>query len=495
MTEIVHIENVVLGGGEAGKYIAWDLAQQGCAVMVIERGLVGGSCPNVACLPSKNVIRSAKVADLIGRASSYGVTVERATVDMKGVRQRKREMVDGMLAIHRKKFAVAHLEFLLAEGRLVGPRTVEARLPEGGSRRFVADRLFLNLGTRAAIPDIPGLAAARPLTHVEALELDRRPSHLIVIGGGYVGVEFAQAFRRFGSQVTVLEAGTQLLGREDPDVAAAVRTIFEEDGIDVVLGADTEAVEGRSGDGVRLRAKTPAGDLTIEGSDILVAAGRTPQTRAIGLEEAGIALDGRGFVKVDDRLQTTAAGVWAVGECAGSPQFTHVAFDDFRVVRDNLAGKGRSTHDRLIPYCAFIDPELARVGLDETTAQQQRIAVRVARLPMTSVLRARAIGETRGFMKMLLDADSDRILGFTMLGADAGEVLAVVQTAMLAGLPYTGLRDAILTHPTMAEGLNVLLSNVPADTNTRMAARALARWEGEGGRVATNPLKPGAPQG
>ena len=222
MTETVHIENVVLGGGEAGKYIAWDLAQQGRAVVVIERALVGGSCPNIACLPSKNVIRSAKVADLISRASSYGVSIEGATVDMKGVRQRKREMVDGMIAIHRKKFAVPHLEFLLAEGRLVGPRTVEARLPDGGSRRFVADRLFLNLGTRATIPSVPGLADAQPLTHVEALELDRLPSHLIVLGGGYVGVEFAQAFRRFGSQVTVLEFGTQLLGREDPDVAAAV---------------------------------------------------------------------------------------------------------------------------------------------------------------------------------------------------------------------------------------------------------------------------------
>jgi pyruvate/2-oxoglutarate dehydrogenase complex dihydrolipoamide dehydrogenase (E3) component len=267
MTELVHIENVVLGGGEAGKYIAWDLAQQGRAVVVIERALVGGSCPNIACLPSKNVIRSAKVADLIGRASGYGVSLEGASVDMKGVRQRKREMVDGMIAIHRKKFAVPHLEFLLAEGRLVGPRTVEARLPDGGSRRFVADRLFLNLGTRATIPSVPGLADAQPLTHVEALELDRLPSHLIVLGGGYVGVEFAQAFRRFGSQVTVLEFGPQLLGGEDPDVAAAVQKIFDEDGIDVVLGADTEVVGGRSGDAVRFRAKTPAGDRTIEGSD------------------------------------------------------------------------------------------------------------------------------------------------------------------------------------------------------------------------------------
>jgi pyruvate/2-oxoglutarate dehydrogenase complex dihydrolipoamide dehydrogenase (E3) component len=485
VTETVHIENAVLGGGEAGKYVAWDLAQQGRSVVVIERALIGGSCPNIACLPSKNVIQSAKVADLVRQAASYGVHIDTPTVDMGGVRQRKREMVDGMIAIHRRKFAVPHLEFLLGEGVLVGPRTIEARLAEGSLRRFVADRVFLNLGTRATIPGVPGLADARPLTHVEALELERLPSHLVVIGGGYVGVEFAQAFRRFGSQVTVLEFGTQLLGREDPDVAAAVLAVFEEDGIDVVLGAETRVVEGRSGKTVRLHVKTRAGERTVEGSDILVAAGRTPNTREIGLEEAGIELDARGFIKVDDQLRTTADGVWAMGECAGSPQFTHVAFDDFRVVRDNLAGKARTTTDRLIPYCAFIDPQLARVGLDETSAQQQQLAVRIARIPMTSVLRARAIGETRGFMKMLLDADSDRILGFTMLGADAGEVLAVVQTAMLAGLPYTGLRDAILTHPTMAEGLNVLLTNVPPDGRSTMAARALARWEGEGGRIRT----------
>ena len=486
MIETVHIENAVLGGGEAGKYLAWDLAQQGQSVVVIERALVGGSCPNIACLPSKNVIRSAKVADLVSRAASYGVQLESARVDMTAVRERKREMVKGLIAIHEKKFAVPHLDFLLAEGTLVGPRTVEAALPGGGRRRFVADRLFLNLGTRATIPGVPGLSDARPITHIEVLEIDRVPSHLIVLGGGYVGVEFAQAFRRFGSRVTVLEFGTQLLAREDPDVAAAVLAVFEEDGVDVVLRADTQVVEGRSGDGVRLRVRTPSGHRTIEGSDLLVAVGRTPNTREIGLEQAGIALDARGFVKVDDRLQTTAAGVWAMGECAGSLQFTHVALDDFRVVRDNLAGKVRSTRDRLVPYCAFIDPELARVGLDETTAQQQGVAVRVANIPMTSVLRARAIGETRGFMKMLLAADSDRILGFTMLGAHAGEVVAVVQTAMLGGLPYTGLRDAILTHPTMAEGLNVLLASVPPDLSERMAARALARWEGEGGRVQTS---------
>ena len=484
MTETVHIENVVLGGGEAGKYIAWDLAQQGRAVVVIERALVGGSCPNIACLPSKNVIRSAKVADLIGRASSYGVSLEGATVDMKGVRQRKREMVDGMIAIHRKKFAVPHLEFLLAEGRLVGPRTVEARLPDGGSRRFVADRLFLNLGTRATIPGVPGLADAQPLTHVEALELDRLPSHLIVLGGGYVGVEFAQAFRRFGSQVTVLEFGPQLLGREDPDVAAAVQKIFDEDGIDVVLGADTEVVEGRSGDAVRLRAKTPAGDRTIEGSDILVAAGRTPQTREIGLEEAGIALDARGFVKVDDRLQATAAGVWAVGECAGSPQFTHVAFDDFRVVRDNLAGNVRSTRDRLIPYCAFIDPELARVGTrrdhgaaaaDCGARGQAPDDIGPARPGHRRDARVHEDAPRRGQRPhpRLHDARSARQVRCSpscrrRCSPGCRTPAFVTRSSRTRRWPKASM---------------CCFRRVPPDTSPSMAARALARWEGEGGRV------------
>jgi pyruvate/2-oxoglutarate dehydrogenase complex dihydrolipoamide dehydrogenase (E3) component len=316
----------------------------------------------------------------------------------------------------------------------------------------------LNLGTHASIPNVPGLAETSPLTHIGALELDRVPEHLIILGGGYVGVEFAQAMRRLGSRVTVLETGSQLLSREEPELSAVVRTIFEEEGITLVFGAQTQSVEGRSGERIRVQVKTATGRQTIEGSDLLVAAGRTPNTRELGLEAAGIELDARGFIKVDDRLQTTAAGVWAMGECAGSPQFTHVAFDDFRVVRDNLAGKARSTKDRLVPYCAFIDPELARIGLDEATARRQGIAARVAKVPMTVILRARAMVEPRGFMKMIVGAD-DQILGFSMIGPSAGEVLAVVQTAMMGGLRYTMLRDACFTHPTMSEGLNVLLSS------------------------------------
>jgi pyruvate/2-oxoglutarate dehydrogenase complex dihydrolipoamide dehydrogenase (E3) component len=333
-------------------------------------------------------------------------------------------------------------------------------------RRIEAERVFLDLGTQATVPGIPGLADAAPLTHVEALELDRLPEHRIVLGGGYVGVEFAQAFRRFGSRVTVVEFGRQLMAREDPDVAEAVRAIFEDDGIDVVLGAETRAVEGRSGDRVHFHVRTAAGERVIDGSDVLVAAGRTPNTRGIGLELAGVEFGPHGYVTVNERLETTALGIWAMGECAGSPQFTHAAFDDFRVVRDNLAGGKRTTHGRLVPYCVFIDPELARVGLNESEARQKRMDVRVVTLPMASVLRARSLGEMRGFMKALLDAHSDRILGFTMLGPEAGEVGAVVQTAMLAGLSYTGLRDAIFTHPTMAEGLNVLFANVPVALST-----------------------------
>jgi pyruvate/2-oxoglutarate dehydrogenase complex dihydrolipoamide dehydrogenase (E3) component len=460
MSPAERVENLVLGGGAAGKLIAWELAQAGRRVAVIERALIGGSCPNIACMPSKNVIHSAKVAQLLRQADEFGLRAGPATTDMAGVRRRKRAMVEGMIAIHRARFAANGLDFILGEGRFIAPMAIEVRLADGGTRRVEGERVFLDLGTHATVPDIPGLAAARPLTHVEALELDRLPAHLVVLGGGYVGVEMAQAFRRFGSEVTVVEHGPQLLAREDRDVAAAIRRIFLEDGIEVALETGPIAVEGASGDQVRVRVATKDGERVIDGSDLLVAAGRTPNTEGIGLDIAGIELDPRGYAKVNERLETTAPGVWAMGECAGSPQFTHAAADDFRVVRDNLAGRDRTTRDRLIPYCVFIDPELARVGLSELEAERQGIEARVARLPMSAVLRARTIGETRGFMKALIDPRSERILGFAMLGAEAAEVVAVVQTAMLAGLRYTGLRDAILTHPTMAEGLNELFASV-----------------------------------
>jgi len=282
-----------------------------------------------------------------------------------------------------------------------------------------------------------------------------------VLGGGYVGLELAQAYRRFDSRVTVVEAGPQLAGREDPDIAAAILEMLREEGVTVHLGAEVNAVQGRSGAGLSVRMHAPEGDRIIEATDILVAAGRTPNTAGIGLDLAGVALDERGYIAVNDRLETSAPDVWAVGECAGSPQFTHVSFDDFRIVRDNLAGGNRSTRDRLVPHCVFTDPPFGRVGLSEAEARHRGVAVRVARLPIAAVLRSRTMSETRGFMKALVEAEGERILGFAMFGAEAGEVMAVVQTAMLAGIPYTGLRDAILAHPTMAEGLGALFSNVP----------------------------------
>jgi pyruvate/2-oxoglutarate dehydrogenase complex dihydrolipoamide dehydrogenase (E3) component len=302
------------------------------------------------------------------------------------------------------------------------------------------------------------------MTHVEALDLDRLPEHVLVLGGGYVGLELAQALRRFGSDVTVIEPGRQIAAREDPDVAQALLEILTGEGIEVLLETRVRHVEGLSGEEIRIRVENSQGEQTIEATDLLVAVGRTPNTLGIGLDAAGVVLDARGFIKVTDRLETTAPAVWAMGDCAGSPQFTHVAFDDFRVVRDNLNGGSRTTRDRLIPFCMFTDPELARVGMNESEARRQGIAYRLAKIPMAAVLRAVTLSETRGFVKMLIDAQSDRILGFVVIGVEGSEMMAAVQTAMLGGLPYTVLRDAIFTHPTTSEGLVGLLASVPART-------------------------------
>jgi pyruvate/2-oxoglutarate dehydrogenase complex dihydrolipoamide dehydrogenase (E3) component len=427
-------------------------------IAIIERGVFGGTCLNVGCIPSKMLIYAADVADTIRHASKYGVHGTFDGADWPAIRDRVFNRIDPIAQGGREyRHSLDHVTVFEGDARFVAERTFAVN-----GVRVRGEQVVIAAGARPFLPEIPGLTDGPFHTSDTVMRVDRLPEHLIVLGGGYVGVEFAQAFCRFGSRVTVVEFGRQLMAREDPDVAEAVRAIFEDDGIDVVLGAETRAVEGRSGDRVHFHVRTAAGERVIDGSDVLVAAGRTPNTRGIGLGLAGVEFGPHGYVTVNERLETTALGIWAMGECAGSPQFTHAAFDDFRVVRDNLAGGKRTTHGRLVPYCVFIDPELARVGLNESEARQKRMDVRVVTLPMASVLRARSLGEMRGFMKALLDTHSDRILGFTMLGPEAGEVGAVVQTAMLAGLPYTGLRDAIFTHPTMAEGLNVLFANVPA---------------------------------
>ena len=461
MPQLEQYEALVLGSGEGGKYLAWHMGRSGRRTAVVERRWIGGSCPNINCLPSKNEIWSAKVADLVRHGSTFGVKADSGASDMIQVRQRKRAMVEGLVARHLELYKASGAELIMGTGRFVAPKTLEVSLNDGGTRQLAGDRVFINIGTRPAIPDVPGLKEAGPLTNIEALELDYVPRHLIVLGGGYVGLELAQAFRRFGSRVTLIEQGPHIAGREDEDVAEEMRRILSNEGIEILVAAEPQRVSGRSGEEVSMTMRTSSGERTIEGSDILAAAGRIPNTAGIGLDLAGVELDNRGYIKVNERLETTASGVWAVGECAGSPQFTHVSYDDFRIIRDNLAGGDRTTRGRLIPYCMFTDPPLARVGLSEGEAKRAGIEVRVAKLPMNSVLRTGTIGETQGFMKALIAGCDAEILGFTIIGAEGGEVMAVVQAAMLAGLPYTRLRDAIIAHPTMAEGLNSLFSNVP----------------------------------
>jgi pyruvate/2-oxoglutarate dehydrogenase complex dihydrolipoamide dehydrogenase (E3) component len=454
-----HCQNLVIGGGEAGKYLAWTLAKLGQRTVVVERALIGGSCPNVACLPSKNVIRSAKVVALAGRAGEFGMRTGPVTVDMAGVFDRKRKMVDGLVQMNLGRYQTSGVELVMGEARFIQPKTVQATLNSGGERVFQGDRVFVNVGTRARLPDIPGLAEAGPMTHIEALNLQRLPKHLVILGGGYVGLEFAQAMRRFGSRVTLIQHGKQLLSREDDDVADALLQLMKDEGVEVLLQAEALKVTGRSGESLQIQVRSSSETNTLEASDLLVATGRTPNTERLGAGQAGVELDLRGYIRVNERLETTAPAVWAMGECAGSPQFTHVAFDDYRVVRDNLAGGSRTTRDRLIPYCLFTDPELARVGMNETEAKAKGLHYRLAKMPMATVLRTWTLSEPRGFVKAVI-ADDDRILGCTAFGAGASELVAAVQTAMLGALPYTVLRDAIFTHPTSAEGLGALFANV-----------------------------------
>ncbi len=452
---------VILGSGEGSKYVAWTLAKQGQRVAVIERQWIGGSCPNIACLPSKNIIHSAKVASYLRRSEEFGIATNGFTVDMSGVRDRKRKMVADLVDIHVDNFGRSGAELIIGSGRFVAPRTLEVTLPDGARRYLRGTNVIIGTGTRATLEPIPGLVESHPLTHIEALELNVIPKHILIMGGGYIGLEFAQALRRLGSKVTIIERNSQVIHREDEDVVAGVHALLKDEGIEVVLNAVIQLVTGQSGDSVQVVIDEHGISRTLEGTHLLVATGRTPNTDGIGLELAHVEVTDRGYVKVNERLETTAAGTWAIGESAGSPQFTHIAFDDFRVIRDNLAGGNRVTTGRQVPFCLFTDPEFARIGLSETQAAAEGTAYRLFKIPMASVLRTRTLSETRGFLKALVETDSDRILGFTAFGVDGGEIMGAVQIAMIAGMPYTGLRDAILTHPTLLEGLIVLFSSTP----------------------------------
>jgi pyruvate/2-oxoglutarate dehydrogenase complex dihydrolipoamide dehydrogenase (E3) component len=466
---------VILGGGTGSTVAAWTFAGEGKRVAVVDRKYIGGSCPNIACLPSKNIIHSAKIASYFRRSEEFGITHEGFTLDMSRVRERKRNMVCGLNEMYLDNYRKTGAEFILGTGRFIAPRTVEAVLPDGTIRQLRGSNLIVSTGTRATLDAIPGLAEAQPLTHIEALELDQVPEHLLVIGGGYVGVELAQAMRRFGSKVTVIDRNERLMSREDEDVCEALRVLLVDEDIGVNLGARIKHVSGKSGDSVTVVFGQNGSEKMSTGSHLLVATGRTPNTEGLGLELAGVELTDRGYIKVNERLESTAPGVWAIGEVAGSPQFTHISVDDFRVVHANLSGGNRVTTGRQVPYCLFTDPELARIGLSESEAKMQGIPYRLFKVPMESNLRARTLSETRGFLKALVKLDDDRIIGFTAFGVGAGEILVAVQFAMIAELPYTALRDAVLTHPTLVEGLIALFSSLAsvhnmADTKISSAA-------------------------
>jgi len=452
---------VILGGGTGSTIAAWTFAKQGQRVAAIDRKYIGGSCPNIACLPSKNIIHSARVASYFRRSEEFGIAKRDFTIDMAAVRDRKRRMVSSWNNAYLDNYKKSGAEFILGSGRFIGPKTVEVTLPDGTIRQLRGTNVIINTGTRPALQPVPGLIEAQPLTHIEALELDQVPKHLLVIGGGYIGLELSQAMRRFGGKVTMIDRNDRLMHREDDDVTEALQKLFQDEGIDSVLNATVKRVSGKSGQSVRMVIEQRGAEKTLEGSHLLVAAGRSPNTDGIGLELAGVELTNRGHIKVNERLETTASGVWAIGEVAGSPQFTHVSVDDFRVVYDSINGGKRVTTGRLVPFCLFTDPEFARVGLSEKDAKAQGIPYRLFKIPMEAVMRATTMSETRGFLKALVEVDNDLILGFTGLGVDAGEVLSSVQIAMVAGLPYTALRDAMLTHPTLVEGLIPLFSSVP----------------------------------
>lgn len=462
MSKTEAFDLLILGSGQGGKQLAWHFAKAGKKVATIERQWVGGSCPAVACLPSKNEMWSAKMAHIARNASQFGTSSNGVETDMAKVWQRKQNMVGVGIDLHLSLYKASGAELIMGSGRFTGPKTIEVALNSGGTRVLTGKEVVVNLGSRATIPDVPGLKESGAHTHIEILEVKTLPSHLIILGGGYVGIEMAQIFRRFGSKVTILEPGPQLMSREDPDVAAEIAGLLKSEGIDIAFNTKLMRVEGQSGDKVTVHVQRESREQTMEGSHLLVATGRIANTSGIGLEIAGVKLDADGFISVDKQMRTSSSGVWAIGECAGSPQFTHVSVDDFRIVRDAMAGGNRSNCDRLVPYVLFTDPPLAHVGLSEREAKREGIAVRVAKLPMSYVIRTLATDEAYGFMKVLVSATDDRILGFTMIGAESGEVMTIVQTAMLAGLPYTKLRDAVIAHLTVAEGLGMLLDGVPA---------------------------------
>src|SRR5215208_2238098 len=463
MSETQHYNAVIIGSGQGGNPLATALARAGWKTALVEREHVGGTCINEGCTPTKTMVASAKVAYLDHRSADYGIQNGPVKVDMEKVRQRKRDIVESFRTGNERRIEETDgLDLLMGEAHFTGSKELEVQLTDGETLQLAADNIFINVGARPADPSVEGLDAVPTLNSTTIMELDEVPEHLLVLGGGYVGLEFAQMFRRFGSEVTVVELGEQLLGREDADVADAVAEVLRDDGVEVLLR--TSALRAGRGDGgIQLTVHTPEGECTLSGSHLLAATGRTPNTDTLNPEAAGVKTDERGYIKVDERLKTNVEGVWALGDVKGGPAFTHVSYDDFRILRTNLLEGGDATiADRPVPYTMFIDPQLGRIGLSEQDARDQGLDVHVAKMPMSHVTRALEVSEPRGMMKAVVDAGTGRILGAAVLGLEGGEITAMLQIAMTGGVPYTTLRDGIFAHPTLAESLNILFAGLEA---------------------------------
>ena len=462
MTPTQHYDSVMIGAGQGGIPLARALAQAGRKTALVEREHVGGTCINEGCTPTKTMVASAKVAYLDRRSADYGVRNGPVNVDMVEVRRRKRAIVDTFRGGSEQRLEDAeNLELIRGEARFTGPKELEVRLDRGEAVRISAENVFINVGARPGSVPVDGLDAVPTLDSTKIMELDEVPEHLLVLGGGYVGIEFAQMFRRFGSEVTVVQRGPQLLSREDADVAEAVAEILHGDGVEVLLDTEAQGVRQDESGGIRLTVNEAAGERTLSGSHLLVAAGRPPNTDLLNLEAAGIETDERGFVEVNERLETNVPGVYALGDAKGGPAFTHISYDDYRVIEANLLnGENATITDRLVPYTVFIDPQLGRVGLSEAEAREQGRDVRVASIPMSYVPRALEMDESRGMMKAVIDGETSEILGCAILGVEGGEIMAMIQIAMMGKLPYTALRDGVFAHPTLAESLNKLFATV-----------------------------------
>ncbi len=460
MPQATPYDAIVIGTSQGDRFLPIALAKAGKKVALIERGHIGGVCVNVGCTPTKTMVASARVAYLARRGADYGVHTGPISVDLPAVRTRKQGIVEGARLGYESRLTVAqglNLDLLRGEAHFLAPKTLEVALQGGETREITAPLIVIDTGDRPEPLAIQGVESVSVLNSTTIMELDTLPEHLLILGGGYIGLEFGQMFRRFGSQVTIIQRRPRLLMREDEDVSDEVTKILREDGITVLTETTPQQVEPQSGGYMQLTVRTPQGEQQLTGSHLLAASGRVPNTEALTPQAAGIQLDQEGYIQVNEQLETNVPGIYALGDVKGGPAFTHVSYDDFRILRTNLLEHGNaSTRDRLVPYTIFIDPQLGRVGMTENEAKKQGRKIRVAKLPMTAVPRALETGETRGFMKAIVDAETQQILGCAILSIEGGEIMTIIQVAMMGKLPYTALKEGIFTHPTLAEGLNTL---------------------------------------